>query len=240
MAAEDERQGGYLQQAGAAVRAGYNAVMRGGEIQAAFRQGFNELGAALKAFPDSLQVDEPGAVFNPLYRDIPSETKAELPSPGDIAEGNSTSPVQGETLQASRQDVPSPGQIAEGQGQQPVQGHGHDHGRGGGVYGPEHGVYGSEHGVYGPEKGIYGRDNAAAGPTPGEIADGRGQDGPFGRGVEVAQAGPTPMPQPEPGGFVEKIINERKGDQDGNDQGSLERGRVLPDEQMERDKGRGR
>ena len=57
--------------AAAVVRNGY----LGGELQAAFRQGFNELGAALKAFPDSLQVEEPGAAWNPLYRDMPGNDR---------------------------------------------------------------------------------------------------------------------------------------------------------------------
>ena len=90
MAQENEGQEGFFQQAGAVVAAVYAAVMKGGEIQAAVRQGFNEIGAALQAFPDSIQVDEPGAVFNPLYSDIAADKRlygqaaGGLPSPGEI------------------------------------------------------------------------------------------------------------------------------------------------------------
>jgi hypothetical protein len=71
MPAENELQERISRAAAAVVRNGY----LGGELQAAFRQGLNELGAALKAFPDSLQVDEPGAAWNPLYRDIPGNNR---------------------------------------------------------------------------------------------------------------------------------------------------------------------
>lgn len=36
-----------------------------GALQAAARQGLKEIGAALKPFPDSIQVDELGTVGNP-------------------------------------------------------------------------------------------------------------------------------------------------------------------------------
>lgn len=70
MAAESESRD-WITKAAAVVRNGY----LGGELQAAIRQGFNELGAALKAFPDAIQVDEPGAAWNPLYRDIPGNSR---------------------------------------------------------------------------------------------------------------------------------------------------------------------
>ena len=157
MASENERQEGFLKQA-------FNAVIRngylGGEIQAAVRQGFNEIGAALKAFPDSIQVEEPGAAFNPLYRDIPGnprlgdgESGPSLPSPSQIAEGV----------------VPGLDRGMQGQGQQQAQG------QGGGVYGPEHGVYGPEHGVYGRQDGHAAETGRL--PSPGDIADGKGAQG---------------------------------------------------------------
>lgn len=126
MAAGSETQD-YLQQAGAVVAAAYNAAMRGGEVQAFIRQGFNELGAATKAFPDSLQIDEPGAVFNPLFSDIASDRRshmdgadaasAPLPSPGEIAGVKPSGSVYGETP-AIGKDLPSPSEIARDQ--QPV------------------------------------------------------------------------------------------------------------------------
>jgi hypothetical protein len=60
------------------VPAAYGAAMRDGAIDAFLRQGANEIGAALKAFPDAIQVDEPGAVFNPLYSDIAADKRAGL------------------------------------------------------------------------------------------------------------------------------------------------------------------
>ena len=74
----------------------------------AFRQGANELGAALKAFPDSIQIDEPGTAFNPLYRDMAGDTRSTSkapawgrrqasPSPSEIAQsGASPGSVYGE------------------------------------------------------------------------------------------------------------------------------------------------
>jgi hypothetical protein len=87
MAAESEIQQFLSRLTGTGVSV-YNAAMRGGEIQAFFRQGFGELGEALKAFPDSIQHHEPGAIFTPLYSDIAADKReAAYPSPGDLAEG---------------------------------------------------------------------------------------------------------------------------------------------------------
>jgi hypothetical protein len=136
MAEDTEKQEGFFRQAGAVVSAAYNAAMKGGELQAAFRQGANELGAALKAFPDSIQVDEPGQVFNPLYSDIAADKRARaegpepvatsrLMSPGELAGGKSSGSVYGDTQSPGKQPLPSPGQIAvEQTPQQPDQGHG--------------------------------------------------------------------------------------------------------------------
>jgi hypothetical protein len=116
----------------------YNAVMRGGEIQGAFRQGIAELGAALKAFPDSIQIDEPGALFSPLHSDIAAANRSygvgpandRMPTPSQIADGHSSATVHGES-----KSLPTPSQIADerpqpGPEQQNGQEHGHDHGRG--------------------------------------------------------------------------------------------------------------
>lgn len=85
----------FFQQAASVVVGVYKAVFRDGTVDAALRQGANELGQALKPFPDSIQVDEPGAVFNPMYSDIaqgrdryaPAEPaeRPSLPSPSQIA-----------------------------------------------------------------------------------------------------------------------------------------------------------
>lgn len=46
-----------------------------GHLQAFGRQGVHELGAVFgRAFPESTHIDEPGAVFSPLYRDMTSPT----------------------------------------------------------------------------------------------------------------------------------------------------------------------
>jgi hypothetical protein len=81
----------------------------GGQLDAAFRQGARELGAALKAFPDAIQVDEPGQVFNPLYRDRDGDTPARS-SPSAIAdEGASRGSVHGDNDSKSM----SPSEIAD-------------------------------------------------------------------------------------------------------------------------------
>jgi hypothetical protein len=48
----------------------WNAVTEDGYLAAAGRQGAGELGAALKAFPESIQVNEPGTLWNPTQGEI--------------------------------------------------------------------------------------------------------------------------------------------------------------------------
>ncbi len=56
---------------GGSLAAIYHAVMRGGELQAMGRMGIDELGQALRAFPDAIHAHaEPGGMFEPLHRDI--------------------------------------------------------------------------------------------------------------------------------------------------------------------------
>jgi hypothetical protein len=147
MAEDTEKQEGFFRQAGAVVSAAYNAAMKGGELQAAFRQGANELGAALKAFPDSIQVDEPGQVFNPLYSDIAADKRARaegpepvatsrLMSPGELAGGKSSGSVYGDTQSPGKQPLPSAGEIAQEpttNRPEPDQGQEHDKGHGRGM-----------------------------------------------------------------------------------------------------------
>jgi hypothetical protein len=54
----------------------WKAVTRDGTLAAAFRQGIAELGAALKAFPDSIQVSEPGTLWHPTQGEIASDRQA--------------------------------------------------------------------------------------------------------------------------------------------------------------------
>ena len=143
MATENQREQGFLERAGNAVRDYLTPRpnFMGGEFYAAIRQGFNEIGAALKAFPDSLQVEEPGAAFNPLYRDMPGNPKNQgtgpvqaepaspaLPSPSEIANGQDAANIHGDTRQASPQQ-PSPSEIVgQQQAPEPQQGQGQDRG----------------------------------------------------------------------------------------------------------------
>jgi hypothetical protein len=48
----------------------WNALTRDGVLAASFRQGADELGAALKAFPDSIQREESGTILNPTQGEI--------------------------------------------------------------------------------------------------------------------------------------------------------------------------
>lgn len=81
--------GGVMNWAAGVVANVYNAVKEGGQIQAAGRQGIDELGAALKAFPDAIQMDEPGTAFNPLYRNM----EGEPPSPGVLVVAETAAPL---------------------------------------------------------------------------------------------------------------------------------------------------
>jgi hypothetical protein len=48
----------------------WNRLTADGHIAAAGRQGLDELGAALKAFPDSMQVHETGTLWNPTQGEV--------------------------------------------------------------------------------------------------------------------------------------------------------------------------
>ena len=50
---------------------------RDGHLAAAGRQGIDELGAALKAFPDAIQAQEAGTIFNPTQGEVAAGRKAE-------------------------------------------------------------------------------------------------------------------------------------------------------------------
>ena len=60
----------------------WNAINKDGVLAAAGRQGADELGAALKAFPDSIQQDEVGTLWNPPISEIAAEREvASRPQP---------------------------------------------------------------------------------------------------------------------------------------------------------------
>ena len=76
----------------------WNAVTEDGYLAAAARQGAGELGAALKAFPDSISVNERGTLWNPTQgeiakaRDMSSDGPPH-PWPSEIAQETRNQPV---------------------------------------------------------------------------------------------------------------------------------------------------
>jgi hypothetical protein len=106
-------------------------AMGDGYLGASARQGLGELGEILKAFPDSIQHDEPGTVWNPLPSEIaagredahygnwqPSFTHGrspspeQAPSPGQIAHGLHVE--SGQERDTEHDGGPSPSDIARG------------------------------------------------------------------------------------------------------------------------------
>jgi len=72
----------------------WDAVMADGMIAAAGRQGIDELGAALKAFPDSIQVQESGTIWNPTQGEIAADRDLGRPMwPSEIAQANREKPA---------------------------------------------------------------------------------------------------------------------------------------------------
>ena len=81
MAEDSEDQEGFFRQAGAVVSAVYRAVMRDGTSRPSCSGGQRTGPAFGKTTPDSIQVDEPGQVFNPLYSDIAADKRADAEGP---------------------------------------------------------------------------------------------------------------------------------------------------------------
>jgi hypothetical protein len=63
----------------------WEAMNRDGTLKAAWRQGADEAAMALKAFPDSIQVDEVGTIFSPTQGEIAADRNQRLPTPSEIA-----------------------------------------------------------------------------------------------------------------------------------------------------------
>ena len=88
----------------AGVRRAVNGVLepitepltRDGTLAAFFRQGADELAQALKAFPESISVDEPGTILNPTQGEIAADRKTKLPSPSEIARDSKQQPYRPE------------------------------------------------------------------------------------------------------------------------------------------------
>ena len=65
MEAQEHKNESFLQAAAGVIGSVYRAIMKDGTIAAFGRQGVSELGEALKAFPESIQVREVGTIFAP-------------------------------------------------------------------------------------------------------------------------------------------------------------------------------
>jgi hypothetical protein len=66
------------------------AILRDGTVAAFLRQGADEMGVALKAFPDSIHAEEPGSILNPTQGEIAADRKASrIPTPSEIAKDKS-------------------------------------------------------------------------------------------------------------------------------------------------------
>ena len=89
--------------------------MADGVIASFARQGVDELGTALKAFPDSIQREETGTLWSPTQAEITASRKH-----GGINGG--FSPDSGQSPQ------PWPSELADHNRDQPGPDHGHDNG----------------------------------------------------------------------------------------------------------------
>lgn len=94
------------------VAAVFHAATRDGTLAAAFRQGAGEIGEALKAFPDSIHVHEPGTVLSPTQGEIADAHESHAPSPSMSVKSNAGG-VHGQE-QAHDPVEPSPSDIARG------------------------------------------------------------------------------------------------------------------------------
>ncbi len=97
-----------------------------GHLAAAGRQGIDELGAALKAFPDAIQTQEPGTIFNPTQGEVAAGRKAEGHHPSGIVGGKYG--VYGPEHERPASRTPSELAADRGTVQGPELGHGQEHG----------------------------------------------------------------------------------------------------------------
>lgn len=82
-------------------------IIRDGTVPAFFRQGADEIGVALKAFPESIQVHEPGTILNPTQGEIAASRK---PNGGVYGQGKSNPPSPSEVAKNKRPYVPDQNQ----------------------------------------------------------------------------------------------------------------------------------
>lgn len=226
----------------------YNAVMRGGEIQAAFRMGIDEIGQALKAFPDSVQARaEPGGLFEPLHSDISAARdqygpRDSLPSPGDIANGRNFTAAEredgnvqgrGTSENTIRDSLPSPGDIANGRNFTAAE-------RDGGLHDEKTTQY-----AMGALFGFVGRAAVAAEEAEAAAAAARAAaTAARGEGAAEATAEATAdgaaQAEPKPDGYWAREQARRANNEGGNDQNYRGEGRSLADEQRARAQDRDR
>jgi hypothetical protein len=87
---------------GSVVSKVWNAVTADGTLAAAARQGFDELGQALKAFPDAVQVDEPGTLWNPTQGEVAADRKHSRNAGNHFASGGPSHPWPSEIANQNR------------------------------------------------------------------------------------------------------------------------------------------
>ncbi len=63
----------------------WHAITKDGTLAAAGRQGADEIAMALRAFPETIHVDEPGTILNPTQGEIAARREERIPSPSEIA-----------------------------------------------------------------------------------------------------------------------------------------------------------
>lgn len=103
-------------------------AMEDGHLAAAGRQGIDELGAGLKALPDSIQAHETGTIWNPTQGEVAADRKAAVFGSGMTTGRHGIHGAEhGQGVHGNTARTPS--EIASERG---------------GVHGPEHG-HGQDH-----------------------------------------------------------------------------------------------
>ena len=224
----------------------FHAATRDGTLAAAFRQGAGEIGQALKALPDSIQVQQPGTLLNPTQGEIADardvHASSHEPTPSAITRDEAGT-VYGQE-QAHSPAAPSPSDIVRGDA-----GSVHGQQQGSGQAEPSPSDIAKGQAVHGQPQG-----SAQAEPSPSDIAKGQ-TDTVHGQqqgSVQAQQPSRSDIAREDKDGQVlthEKTWQERemerreKANQDSNaenDQNERGKGRSLPDEQKEKEQERGR
>ncbi len=99
----EQTRGGLLKAAEYAVTAvatvistAWHALTKDGYLAAAFRQGLGELAEATKAFPESIQVHEPGTLWDPTQGEIAAGRREDAQSFVPHYNGRSPSEIAAE------------------------------------------------------------------------------------------------------------------------------------------------